>query len=88
MFLVGPCLSAAIENITCLFNDSEGDVTAYKDRMGTLQSTAIKGISKDRKAICPMPLFRTLGEHTLTIFVKDGNSYSGSFEVGELPVCM
>ena len=83
MFLVGPCLSVAIENITCLFNDSEGDVTEYKNLMGGLQRTSIKGISKDKRAICPMPLFRTLGEHTLTIFVKDGSNYSGSFEVGE-----
>ena len=31
MHLVGPCFSIAIENITCLFTDEEGDVTLFTD---------------------------------------------------------
>ena len=83
MFLIGPCLSTDnIENITCLFTDNKGDVTEYK-KMSMIIKRTIRGITKDGKAICPMPLFRTLGEHRLTIFIKDGTNYSGTFEVGK-----
>ena len=81
MFLDGPCLSVEIENITCIFTDNKGDVTEFTDMK------LIRGISKNRRAICPMPLFRTLGEHKLTVIVRDGSNYSGSFEVGEFSVC-
>ena len=87
MFLDGPCLSVEIENITCIFTDNEGDVTEFTDRKGNTIKTLIKGISKNRRAICPMPLFRTLGEHKLTVIVRDDSNYSGSFEVGEFSVC-
>ena len=81
MFMNGPCLSKEIEEITCIFTDHEGDVPIVINRM---PKTNINGISKDERAICPMPLFRNLGEHKLTIFVKDGSNYSGTFEVGRL----
>ena len=89
MFLHEPCLSVAIENITCIFTDNEGDVTEFTDRTGKVHKKLIRGISKNRSAICPMPLFRTLGEHNykLTVIVRDGSNYSGSFEVGEFSVC-
>ena len=83
MFLDGPCLSVAIENITCIFTDNQGDVTEFKDNKGKVHRTHIRGISKNRRAVCPMPLFRTLGEHKLIVFVKDGSNYSGNFEVGK-----
>ena len=83
MFMSGPCFSTNIEKITCLFTDKNGDVTEFKDRHGKIQKRIIRGITQNRRAICPMPLFRTLGQHSLTVIDKDNNNYSGIFEVGK-----
>ena len=72
MFLTGPCFDDG--KIKCVFTDKDG------------KRTDINGIIKNRKAICPMPLFGQLGEHTLTITViNDDRKYSGTFQVGEFP---
>ena len=83
MFMYGPCFSINIENITCLFTDKNGDVTEFKDEDRKTQKRIIRGITQNRRAICPMPLFRTLGQHSLTVMDKHDSKYSGIFEVGK-----
>ena len=81
MLLTGPCFSIEIERITCLFTDFEGDVTSFTINSVTTK-TVIKGITVNEQAVCPMPLFRRLGSHSVTITLPNGLNYTGSFEVG------
>ena len=81
MVLTGPSFntSSTHDDVTCVFTDDDGDVTVILPR--TFERP-IKGIIENCKAICPMPLFRKLGPHNLTITVN-GSSYVGEFEVGK-----
>ena len=81
MSLTGPCFTKSYQNITCLFTDKNGDVTMYSIRR-LKRHTIIKGIIVNDQAVCPMPLFRRLGEHRLTIIVDDV-TYVGEFVVGK-----
>jgi len=81
MFLTGPCFSMEIERITCLFIDQEGDVTFFVDHQGVVTQKVIRGITRDERAICPMPLFRRLGIHRI-IVTSNGTNFTGNFEVG------
>ena len=80
MSLTGPCFGKSYQNITCLFTDKDGDVTKYSVKR-KIRLKTIKGIIVNDKAICPMPLFRRLGGHRLTISVDDVK-YTGEFTVG------
>ena len=82
MFLTGPCFSVDIETITCLFTDQDGDVTSFTNPDNTVTKRNIKGITVNEKAVCPLPLFRRLGNHNVTITLGDGTNYTGSFSVG------
>ena len=68
------------DDVTCTFTDDDGDVTTVLPRCF---ECPIKGIIVNCKAICPMPLFRKLGPHNLTVTVND-NSYVGGFVVGKI----
>jgi len=78
MSLTGPCFNKSYQNVTCLFTDKDGDVTERINKRNTI----IKGIITNEKAVCPMPLFRRLGEHRLTILADD-ETYVGEFAVGK-----
>ena len=80
MTLSGPSFNKSTEydGVTCVFYDEDGDVTEYNTR----RRTAIKGIIVNCKAICPMPLFKKLGQHRLNVTVKNKSFLSG-FEVGK-----
>ena len=80
--MTGPCFSAGIEKITCLFTDKDGDVTSFTDHRGTVTKRIINGIVVNGRAVCPMPLFRALGDHNVTITFSNGTSYTGYFSVG------
>ena len=82
MSLTGPCFSMEIENITCLFTDKEGDVTSFTDHKEVTTKRVINGITVNEKAVCPLPLFRRLGNHNVTVTLNNGAQYSGSFNVG------
>ena len=89
MSLTGPCFSMEIENITCLFTDKEGDVTSFTDQNEITTIRVINGITVNEKAVCPLPLFRRLGNHNVTVTLSNGTQYSASFNVGMLYfVCM
>ena len=81
MTLSGPSFNKSTDHddVTCVFTDKEGDVTASRRAPRKI----IKGIIVNCRAICPMPLFRRLGMHKLNVIVKDRN-FSGDFEVGKL----
>ena len=81
MILTGPSFNSknSNEEITCVFTDDEGNVTTI---LPQIFEDPIKGIITNCKAICPMPLFRKLGTHNLTITVN-GTNYVGVFEVGK-----
>ena len=82
MTLTGPSFdtTSSHEKITCVFTDDDGDVTEGFPRGFT---RLINGIVVNCKAICPMPLFRKLGSHNLTVVLND-RRYVGEFEVGKL----
>ena len=82
MLLTGPCFNTEIEEIICLFTDHNGDVTTFTNSGGNVISRSITGIIVSEQAVCPMPLFRSLGNHTVTITLNNNASYSGSFDVG------
>ena len=82
MLLTGPCFSIEIERITCLFTDFEGDVTSFTNPNGSITKRVISGITVSEQAVCPMPLFRRLGSHNVTVTLANGLNYTGSFEVG------
>lgn len=82
MHLTGPCFSIEIERITCLFTDLEGDVTSFTNPDKSTTKRDIKGITVNEQAVCPMPLFRRLGSHNVTVTLGNGSNYTGSFEVG------
>ena len=84
MRLTGPCFSMGIEIITCLFTDEEGDVTSFTDHRNLTTKRVIKGITVSEKAVCPLPLFRRLGNHNVTVILSNGTQYTGSFNVGML----
>ena len=88
MHLTGPCFSDNIEKIQCLFTDKDGDVTSFTDRYGTVTNRIISGITVNKNAVCPLPLFRTLGSHNVTITLINGTNYTGSFEVGKYTLYM
>ncbi|XP_065894428.1 protein mesh-like isoform X2 [Dysidea avara] len=79
MTLTGPSFdtTSSHEKITCVFTDDDGDVTEGFPRGFT---RLINGIVVNCKAICPMPLFRKLGSHNLTVVLND-RRYVGEFEV-------
>ena len=83
MLLTGPCFSKKIEKITCLFTDKEGDVTNVT-RM--VMERVINGITVNEQAVCPLPLFRRLGIHTVTVNLSNGTQYSGDFTVGTVSI--
>jgi len=74
MKLSGPNFSY-YQKVACVFADKDGSVTGGGQN-------SISGIVADGKAVCPMPLFRRLGKHNLTVLV-DGKRYSGTFNVGK-----
>ena len=84
MLLTGPCFSTEIEKITCLFTDQEGDVTNFTSPNGTVTKRVINGITVKEQAVCPLPLFRRLGRHNITVTLSNGTNYAGSFVVGML----
>ena len=84
MLLTGPCFSKEIENITCLFTDEEGDVTSFTDHRNITTKRVISGITVYEQAVCPLPLFRRLGDHNVTVTLSNGTQYTGNFIVGML----
>ena len=84
MQLIGPCFNGSIERITCVFADKDGDVTSFVDGNGLKSSKQINGITVNQKAICPIPLFRRLGSHNVTITLSNRKVFSAVFEVGKL----
>ena len=82
MFLTGSCFSVNIEKIHCLFTDKDGDVTSFTNPDGTITKRVISGITVKEQAVCPLPLFRMLGSHNVTITLSNGRNYTGNFEVG------
>ena len=84
MHLTGPCFSIEIKKITCIFTDKKGDVTSYALHDGTIVKRVISGITVNKQAVCPMPLFRRLGEHNITVILNSNKSYTGHFNVGML----
>ena len=83
MYLTGPCFSDNIEKIQCLFTDKDGDVTSFTKPDRTITNRIISGITVNKNAVCPLPLFRTLGSHNVTITLSNGTNYTGNFEVGK-----
>ena len=77
MKLSGPCFNTSNEVITCMFKDASGK-KVHESINGIITNN--KG---NEKAICPMPLFKTLGGHSVVITVGNGKMYKGSFTVGE-----
>jgi len=61
--------------IVCVFTDKDGDVT--KDGQDS-----ISGITVNGTAVCPMPLFRRLGTHNLTVPTNSKN-FTATFNVGK-----
>ena len=84
MRLTGPCFSMEIEKIKCLFTDEEGDVTSFTNPRSITTKRDINGITVNEQAVCPLPLFRRLGNHNVTVILSNGTSYTGSFSVGML----
>ena len=76
MKLSGPCFNTTNEKITCIFYDTNG-------KRVTVNGIITINDKGNEKAICPMPLFTTLGSHNVTINLNDGTSYTGSFTVGK-----
>ena len=80
MKLTDPCFNATLEKITCEFKDEDGAInfrtrTAFKID-GLIVNTDL--------AVCPMPLFKKLGFHTVTItLIKNQRKFVGEFEVGK-----
>jgi len=81
MSLSGPSFNTTSnhENIACIFADDDGDVTKGFPRDF---KRPINGIIFNCRAICPMPLFRKLGPHNLTVAFKD-RKFVGGFTVGK-----
>ena len=82
MLLTGPCFSVNVEKITCLFTDKEGDVTSFTNPDKSVTNRTINGITVNEQAVCPLPLFRRLGDHNVTVILSNGTEYTGSFFVG------
>ena len=82
MTLSGPSFNttSSHEKIICVFIDDDGDVTEGIPR--ELFTRPIQGIIVNCKAICPMPMFRKLGPHSLTVTLND-TKFVGEFEVGK-----
>jgi len=76
MTLSGPSFNTTNthEKISCVFTDDNGDT------VHTAQP--INGIIVNCKAICPMPLFKKLGPHQLTVNLSE-TRFVGEFEVGK-----
>ena len=83
MQLLGPCFNNTYESIICVFTDKDGDVTSFVDGNGLKSSKQIDGITVNQKAICPIPLFRRLGTHNVTITLRNNKTFSAVFEVGK-----
>lgn len=85
MHLTGPCFSMDIQKIKCNFTDIEGDVTTFTFPNGIVSKPrVISGITVNEQAICPLPLFRRLGIHNVTVTLNDDSEYIGTFLVGKL----
>ena len=80
MKLSGPSFNttSSHEKITCIFTDDDGDVTETFPRTF---ARPIKGIIVNCEAICPMPLFRKLGPHSLIVTLNN-TKFEGEFVVG------
>ena len=71
----GPSFISNYQKICCVFADKEGDVTKGGQ-------DPIQGITVNGTAICPMPLFRRLGYHNLTV-LANGKNFTATFNVGK-----
>ena len=80
MKLSGPCFSPNNTVITCMFYDANQDIVYSSEVINGIITINDKG---NEKAICPMPFFKTLGNHSIVITVDNFTTYSGSFTVGE-----
>ena len=79
MKLTDPCFNATLEKITCIFTDEDGAINFRKRA-----ATNIDGLIVNTDlAVCPMPLFRKLGFHSVTIKLQNGRTFVGQFEVGK-----
>ena len=78
MKLSGPCFNTSNEKIICKFYDANKN-QIHKSINGII-TIHDKG---NEKAICPMPLFHTLGRHSVFITVDNNITYNGTFTVGE-----
>ena len=79
MKLTDPCFNATLENITCIFKDEDRAIN-----FGKPMAVNISGLIVNTDlAVCPMPLFKKLGFHTVTIILQNGKTFVGEFEVGK-----
>ena len=78
MKLSGPCFNTSNEKIICKFYDANKN-QIHKSINGII-TIHDKG---NEKVICPMPLFHTLGRHSVFITVDNNITYNGTFTVGE-----
>ena len=81
MKLSGPYFNTNNEVITCMFYDANG--TEVHEPIKGIITINDKG---NEKAICPIPLFKTLGGHSVVITVDNSKKYTGSFTVGEYQI--
>ena len=79
MKLSGPCFDTSNEVITCTFYNANEQKVDNKSITGIITINDEGNV----KAICPMPFFKTLGDHSVVITVDNSKNYSGSFTVGE-----
>ena len=78
MRLSGPCFNPNSEVIICRFYDTNKNIV-----QGNINGIITINDTGNEKAICPMPFFKTLGNHSIIITVDNNRKYSGSFTVGE-----
>ena len=81
MKLTDPCFNATLEKIICVFKDEDGSVTF--GRQGKTNEIIDGLIVNTDLAVCPMPLFRKLGFHSVIIKLQNGRTFVGQFEVGK-----
>ena len=81
MKLSGPCFNTNNEVITCMFYDAN-----EKEVHEPIKGIITINDKGNEKAICPMPLFKTLGHHSVVITVDNSKKYNGSFTVGEYKI--
>ena len=79
MKLTDPCFNATLQSITCIFKDEGGVINFRKSAMVDIDGLIVN----TDLAVCPMPLFRKLGFHSVTIILQNGRTFVGQFEVGK-----